>query len=458
MRNIPIVLFSLIPFILFAQPQQQVLDEVVAIVGNEIILKSEIISQMEQVEVPEGYSERDVECELLDQLLLQKMLLSRAKIDSLEISPIEVEEELDRRIRYFARQLGSMENLEKYYNKTEFEIKEEFRPAIRDIMLAQRMQEKVISKAKITPKEVKKYFESLPKDSLPYLSATVEVGHIVRYPKPSAAEREEAMKSLRDMRKRIVEGTDFSAMARLYSEDEGSAKKGGDIGEVNRSDLDPGFADAAFRLRKDSISGIVESQFGFHLIEMLERRGEVIRVRHILIRPKIKSASRQQARNFLDSLKEVVTTDTLTFAEAAILHSEDQLTRNNGGMLSNPNTGSARLSVDQLQEQLFYVVDTMKVGNIAGPVEYTDDMGQTAFRLIHLKMKTSPHRANLKDDYQQIQEVALQAKQEKIMQDWMVRNISHTFLKVSNDYMDCPSVKKYLEAQRKPITEKEKVH
>ncbi|MEX0968600.1 MAG: peptidylprolyl isomerase [Bacteroidia bacterium] len=440
-------LLLIISSVAFAQEKPrkgEVLDKVIAVVGTELILKSDIEAQMHQVELPEGLTEGEARCQLLNDLMQQKMLLNRANIDSLEVSEEQVSDEINDRINYFVSQIGSESALEEYYGKSIPEIREEFYDPIHEQLLIQMMQQKVIANTRITPSEVKAFYNNLPKDSLPFLSATVEAGELVRYPEPTAAEKEAAKNRLQELRDRIVKGESFETLAVLYSDDDGTAAKKGVVGAVKRDDLQPEYSAVAFRLSKDSVSQIVETQYGYHIIQLIERRGDIINTRHILIRPKITEEAREKTRQFLDSIRHQIVHDTLTFAQAATLYSQRSETRNNAGMLSDPASGASRLPVDKLDKSLFNVVDTMKAGEVSKPVAYQTVDNRLAYRLIYLKDKTPPHKANLKDDYQQIQEFALENKKIDRLMEWVEEYIPRTYVRVDSDYSHCEELQYWM--------------
>jgi peptidyl-prolyl cis-trans isomerase SurA len=421
-----------------AQPQKKLIDQVIAVVGNNIILQSDLENQYFQMLQQGGEENENSRCELLEELLFQKLLLHQAKLDSVKINDSQVESEMDRRMRYFIQQIGSEEKLEEYYGKSINAIKDEFREIIRDQLLIQQVQQKITGNITVTPAEVKSFFNKIPKDSLPFVNSELEVAQIVAYPKISNEAKDEARTKSEELRARVVKGESFSTLAVLYSEDPGSAKRGGELGFVERGVFVPEFEAVAFRLKIGQISEIVETTFGYHFMELIERRGERINIRHILITPKVGQDDLKKARHYIDSIRTlIINTDTLNFNEAAALFSDDKDTKYNGGLLVNPVNGTNRFEADQLDPSVFFTVDKMKVGEISQPVAYQMPGGKQAFRILYLKTRTEPHRANLKDDYQRIQDAALNDKQDKIIAKWIDKKMSTTYFKISDDYKSC---------------------
>lgn len=420
---------------------QRNIDEVVAVVGDEVLLRSEIEAQLAQMKDIKGEEGMKAKCFILEQLLQRKLLLSRAKADSLKVSNEQIEGELERRIAFFTSQMGgNTQKLEEYYNKSIVEIKNEFRPAIKEQLLTEQMQGKIGSGVEITPADVEKYFKDIPTDSLPYYNTEIEVGQIVYFPKITKEERRHAMEKIQRIREDIVGGAKFSTKAIVYSQDNGSAIKGGDLG-MQRADIYvPEFAAVAMKLKKDSISGIVETKFGFHIIQMIERRGEMVHVRHILIKPTLTEEARESGKKFLDSLRTSIQKDTITFQQAAYKFSEDEDTRNRGGMLVDMKTNSSKIPVDEMDAATFFAVDKLKVGEISDPVYFKTPDGREAFRILLLKSKTLPHKANLKDDYPKIKQIAQEAKKIEKMQQWYKKFISQTYVRINDKYTGCDNL------------------
>lgn len=415
-----------------------VIDEVVAVVGKHFVLLSDIENQYVQYKLQGGVqgSVPEMKCRILENLLFEKLMLHQAALDSVEVTPEQVESELDRRMRYFIGQFGSQEKLEKFYDKTVLEFKAELRKVITEQLKVDNVQGEITRNVEATPSDVRKFFKNIPKDSIPLIGSVVEVAQIVKKPPISFEEKFEVKERLRKLRERVLSGESFEALAVLYSEDPGSAKQGGDIGLHGRGELYPEFEAVAFKLEPGEISEVVETEAGFHIIQGIQRRGEYVRVRHILIRPKVSPVALAEARNFLDSIAGLIRNDSITF-EAAVQRFSTDPSKNNGGLLINQMSGSAQWPVDQLDPKVFFVIDKLEVGQISAPVLMEDEEGEEAYRLLKLLKRTQPHRANLEEDYGQIQEWATQEKKQQAIEEWIRRNAKKTYIKVYSDKWNC---------------------
>lgn len=436
MKKIFFIVLLVIPFN-FLLAQDKVIDQIVAVVGSKMIKLSDIENQYVQY-VLQGYIKNDTtyKCVLLEELLFQKLLLNQADIDSVTVTDKEVETDLDRRLNYFAKQLGGFDALEKFYNKTTLEIKKEFREIIEDQLLEQAVETKITTDVKVTPSEVKTYFNNLIPDSIPTIGSEVEVGQIVKLPTVSEDEKIKAKAKLTEIRDRIVKGEDFATLAILYSEDEVTAAKGGEVGFSDRGELDPDFEAAAFKLKEGEVSPIVLSEYGYHIIKLIERRGESINVRHILIVPKVATADLLAAKLSLDTVYDKLKADSITFEAAAKKYSDDA-SKNNGGIMVNTTTGTSKFEPDELDVSVFYIIDKLKPGEFSQPVPMKTDEGKQAYRILYLKTRTDPHRANMKDDYDKIQEAALAEKQNEEVKKWIKEKAAITYIYISKDYLGC---------------------
>lgn len=426
----------------------EVLDQVIAVIGDNIVLESELKKQSEQYE-QQGYDMgEDSRCFLIEELLYQKLLLHQAEVDSVEISENQVDSEMDRRLRYFIQQVGSKEKLEEYYQKSIVEIKEEFRGLIREQLLVQTMQSKITKNVKVTPSGVRSYYKSLPEDSLPLINSEVEVAHIVKFATISQEEREKAITKLKGLKKRIEEeGASFKTLAVLYSQDEGSATMGGELGFMGRGELVPEYSAAAFDLEEGEISDVVETSFGFHIIQLLKRKGQKANTRHILIKPEVSSGALKRAEEKLDSIRQqILNNDTVSFSGMAEKLSDDEATKFDGGIISNPNAGGTKFEMDQLDPRIFSIINELEEGEISKPTIMQNPGGRTGYRLLMLKTRTKPHRANLKDDYQRLQETALQEKKNEAIEDWMDKKINSTYVRINDEYQDCSFTNNWLKS------------
>ena len=429
-----LLISSLLLSLSLLSQNEVVLDEVIAVIGDETVTKFQLESRYAEM-ISKGMDITDnSRCEVFEDLLFSKMLLNQAKLDSLEVTENQVESELDRRMRYFINQFGSQEQMERTYKKSVSQLKDELRESVRDQLLMQSMQQEITAEVKVTPSEVETYYNSIPKDSLPLISAEVEVAHIVNYAKVPRAAVEDVKERLREFKERIQEGERFSTLAVLYSEDRGSATKGGEIGFVGRAEVEPEFAAAAFQLKDGQVSPIIETNYGFHIIQLIERRGTKVNVRHILLKPKLTQAAMDQSKEELDSIAKMIDQGEYTFEEAARKFSEDDDTKKNGGIIVNPYTASSMTAMDDLEPALFFVIDKMEEGDISAPVQIQNPRKKPGYRLIKLMKRTQPHRANLKDDYQKVKAAATSEKEQEVLKDWMGRTIGDTYIKLDEDY------------------------
>lgn len=438
-------LLVFLPFALFSQENGVVIDQVVAVVGGKIILQSEIELQYFQYRMQQGIkgSESGVKCSFLENMLFQKLLLNQAEIDSVEVTDAQVESELDRRLRYFISQFGSQEKFEEFYEKSVVEFKEEFREQVKEQLMVESIQGKITEDVKITPSEVREFYKSIPADSLPLINSEMEIAQIVKMPKISNEEKQRVAEKLNELRNRVLNGENFATLAILYSEDPGSAKKGGEIGLYGRGELYPEFEAVAYKLQKDEVSDIVETKAGYHIIQLIERRGEFINVRHILLRPKVSNLDLAKAKKELDSIAVLIDEGMYTFEEAVMKFSDDP-GKNNKGLIINPLTGTTMFEADQLDPKVFFVVDKLEIGEISAPVQFETEEGTNAYRLLYLSKRTSPHKANLQDDYSRIQEWALSEKESKVVQKWIREKAENTFIRITDDYRECEFVNNWI--------------
>jgi peptidyl-prolyl cis-trans isomerase SurA len=432
----------------FGQNQEQIVDQIAAVAGNKIVLKSEIESQYRLI-LNQGNSEdQNLRCRVADQLLLNKLLLNQAVLDSVEVSDGQIENELDRRINYMISQLGSQTRLEEYYEKSIPEIRDEFRPLIKDQLLSQNMQGNITRGITVSPADVKEFFNSIPKDSLPFINAEIEYAQIILNVPVGEAIKKEIKERLEKYRQRVLNGEDFSTLAILYSQD-GSAKNGGELGFVGRGDFVPEFESAAFRLRAGEVSEVVETKFGFHIIQMIERRGEQINVRHILLKPTYGIEEINATKAKADSLHGLISSNQATFGDVAQKHSSDTDSRYNGGNVVNPRTGIARFEADEIDPEVFFQIEKMSPGELSKPIQALSSEGNTAFRILFLKTRSKPHTANLQDDYQRIQEATQTDKENKALEKWVEQRKKTTYIYVADEFLSCPTMKRWVQSDNK---------
>ncbi len=436
-----IALFFAILFFVFIMPSKaqdaQIIDRIVAVVGQNIILQSDIESRYLEYRLQGGIkgSASDLRCEILEDLMFQKLMLNQAEMDSITVTDDQVNADVDRWMSYLVSQLGSQENLEKYYKKTMPEIREELVRARRENMLVEQVQQAMLSNVEVTPSEVKKYYHSMSKDSIPMVNTKYEIAQIVKKPPVTLDQKLEVKDRLYKMRKRILNGERFSTLALLYSEDPGSAKKGGELGFKGKGEFVPEFEAAAFNLRDGEISEVIETEYGFHIIQMIERRDDYVNVRHILMTVKVDPEALQVAYDELDSIAGLIRNDSLTFDEA-VRRFSDEKDRINGGILVNQATGGTLFDASELDQQISVVVNQMEVGEISDPVPMKTSDNKDACRLVCLRKKTEPHKANLKDDYTLIRDLTMQKKREEIINNWISNKSAKAYIKVCDEFKD----------------------
>ncbi|MBF8964699.1 peptidylprolyl isomerase [Pontibacter sp. FD36] len=442
-KNLALLLLSLITvFTATAQaPTQKKLDGIIAKVDNHVILRSELefsyLQYLAQNKQQPSEQNEPLKCEILKSMVQEKLLLARAEIDSVVVEEAAVTGELNRRIDYLASQVGGTERLEQYYKKSIKQLRDELRRTVRNQMVSEKMQRDITEKVTVTPKEVRRYFNQIPADSLPYFSSEVQLSHIVKYAEVSRQQKQAARQQLEALRERIVAGEDFATLAREYSQDPGSAEAGGELGFFKKKELVPEYEAAALRLEPGQMSNVIESMFGFHLIQMIERKGQEFNTRHILIKPATARVDVQDAIAALDSVRTLIVNDSISFAKAAKDFSDDKNTKDNGGTLMSRMTGSSYIPMDEVEPGIFFVIDTMKVGDVSKPVSFTTPDGREAARIIQLRYKSSPHLANLRDDYQKIAAAALAQKRDKAVDEWFRKNIDTVFIEIDPDYDRC---------------------
>jgi peptidyl-prolyl cis-trans isomerase SurA len=420
-----------------AQTSGVVADKIIARVDNYIVLLSDLERAYQSIyesgEVP-GPNSR---CEILQGLIVNKMLMAKAEIDSVVVEEAQVSGELSRRMRYFELQAGGAERLEQAFGKSVAQLREELREQVHEQLVVQRMQQEITSNISVTPAEVKRYFNRIPSDSIPFLAAEVQVGQIVRYPDISDSERLKAKGQLSALRSRIMAGEDFAVLAKEFSQDPGSKKQGGDLGWATRGQFAPEFEASAMTMEVDELSEPIETEFGFHLIQLLERKGDRFRTRHILIRSQSNDFDVARAERFLDSLRTRILSDTISFANAAKEYTDDQASKGSGGMFTDQGTGDVWVSTDALDPIIFFTIDSMKVGSVTKPIRFRTEDGQPAVRIIYYKAYKAPHYADLKGDYQKIYLAALNEKKTRVLREWLGKAKREVFIDVDPAYGGC---------------------
>ena len=419
---------------------QQIVESIVAVVGNEVIYLSDVEGQVVQLKAERDPTPvEDLRCRVFEDQMIQKLFLDQARIDSIEVSPENVEADLNSRLTEYIRRAGSEQALETYFNKSMAEIRKDLREMLTNQYIVQETQGTIAQDITVTPDEIKKYFNTIPKDSLPLVPRKVQLSIITVEPPDMEASKAEVRQRLLELRSRIINGESFSTLAILYSEDPGTAPKGGETGYTTRGELAKPYAEAAWALKKDVVSKIVETEFGFHIIQLIDRKGEMVNSRHILMRPKLSSEQTEWAILKLDSIATMIRTDSLTFQQAAMRYSSDKATRANGGKMvsANPSERVTWMTLDELSREVNLVVRNMKLGDISEPFRTTDPKGNNIYCIIRLDDEIAPHRVNMKEDYNYLSEAALRDKQNKTYQDWIAEKIKRTYIRVSDDFRDC---------------------
>lgn len=438
-KILALLLFMVVGSVIQAKAQnEKVVDEIVALVGSHPVYWSDVEAQFAQAR-SQGLAGDPfaLRCEIFENLVFQKLLVYQAEVDSLVVSDEQVAGELDRRLRYYIQQFGSQQKLEEFYDKSLDEFKNELREPLRLELLSQMAQGKIVDNVKITPNETREYFNGLRQDSIPLVPTEYEIGQIVKNPVVGPAQLKEAREKLAGLRARVLKGEKFSTLAVLYSEDPGSAAKGGELGLFSRGAMAPEFESAAFNLKnKNDISEIIKTKFGYHLLQLIERKGDFVNVRHILIIPKVSPDDLLLAAAKLDSVADKVRADSITFEKAAILYSDDP-GKVNGGLIQSQSSGNTRLAADELDPKVFFLIDKMKPGEISNSVPYTTEDGTQAYRVLYLKLRTDPHKANMKDDYNEIQQWALDDKKQKVVAKWIETKSKTAYIRMGNRFRSC---------------------
>lgn len=430
-----VLLLLLLPFLGQSQMVGVNLDKIIAKVDNYYILRSEVENLLVR---SQQQGQAIDKCQALESLAVQKLLVAKAEIDSVIVEPVMVENQLDSRMAEMVRIYGNEQNIVEQFNKSLETLKSEVRKQVSEQLTAQQMQETITEGLTVTPHEVKKFINTIPKDSLPTIPSEVEVGQLVRLAKLTVSQKDELIDRLNDIKKRIEAGEKFEKLAEEYSEDQGSKTYGGDLGWAKRGQMVPEFEATAMRLEPNELSEVVESDFGFHLIQLLEIRGQEYHARHILLRPEYSRLDMTDATNFLDSLRNFIVMDSIKFENAVSQFSEDENSKYTGGSLTDPNTGSNKMALDlSMEPNLYFTVDTMKVGSITKPLPYRSPDGKTGMRLLYLKKKYSPHTINIKDDYEKIREFALMNKRNVEIEKWFGDAIKEVYIKIDPDYNVC---------------------
>ncbi|MBS0025958.1 peptidylprolyl isomerase [Chitinophaga sp. 22321] len=439
--------------------QKLIADKIIGVVGDKIILKSDMDGALsdQQHNSPDGNLMPDAACKTLEMLISQKVMVLQAERDSLPVSDGDVEAQMENRIRYFEQMYGSKEKMKEVTGYSIYQLRERFRQPIKEGLLAQAMRNKIIEPVKVTPSEVKRFFDAIPKDSLKFYESELEIGTLVLTPKATREMDQYAIDRLLDFKKRVLnKESDFSSLAILYSEDP-SVKDNKGILSLNRNDKnswDPDFVAAAFRLKEGEISSPVKSQFGYHIIQMLKRSGDNITVQHIILRAAVTKSDLASNIAKLDSIRTSILSGRINFAEAVAKYSDAPSAKFDGGMLqSKTGDGSTLITIDQLDDpgerEIVMMLDTLKAGQISAPAQFTDESGRTSVRIVYLKTRSQPHRENLTDDYSRIQQRTLDIKRAEAINKWLIEKIPTFYVHVDDEYKNCNRISQWMSSLAK---------
>ena len=422
--------------------QNNVIDEVVWVVGDEAILKSDVESERLNAQYEGRKFDGDPYCIIPEQLAVQKLFLHQAEIDSIEVSEQEVLSRLEQQTNWLIDQIGSKEKMEEYYNKTSTQIREMLRENIRNGMTVEKMQREIVGDIKIVPADVRRYFKNLPQDSIPYVPTQVEVQIVTLEPKIPQEEIERVKKALRDYTDQINKGEiAFSTLARLYSEDEGTRRRGGELGFMGRGQLVPEYANVAFNLQDPKkVSKIVESEFGFHIIQLIEKRGDRINTRHILLKPEVEEKDLEASLLRLDSIAKDIRNAKFTFDEAATFISQDKDTRNNHGLMANPNSGTARFEMQELaqvSQEVAKTVEGLNVGEISEPFTMINNKGKEICAIVKLKARIDGHKATITEDYQRLKAIVQSKLGDEKLEKWIRDKQKSTYVRINENWAKC---------------------
>ena len=422
--------------------QSNVIDEVVWVVGDEAILKSDVESERLNAQYEGRKFDGDPYCIIPEQLAVQKLFLHQAELDSIEVSEQEVLSRLEQQTNWLIDQIGSKEKMEEYYNKTSTQIREMLRENIRNGLTVEKMQREIVGDIKIVPADVRRYFKNLPQDSIPYVPTQVEVQIVTLEPKIPQEEIERVKKALRDYTEQVNRGEiAFSTLARLYSEDEGTRRRGGELGFMGRGQLVPEYANVAFNLQDPKkVSKIVESEFGFHIIQLIEKRGDRINTRHILLKPEVEEKDLEASLLRLDSIAKDIRNAKFSFDEAATFISQDKDTRNNHGLMANPNSGTARFEMQELaqvSQEVAKTVEGLNVGEISEPFTMINNKGKEICAIVKLKARIDGHKATITEDYQRLKSIVQSKLGEEKLQKWIVNKQKSTYVRINENWAKC---------------------
>ncbi|MEP7267781.1 MAG: peptidylprolyl isomerase [Saprospiraceae bacterium] len=446
------ILFLLMLAFQLSTAQKQIIDKIVCEVGNEVILFSDLAEQIKLIESRQGVVKPEEKCYMLENMMVSKLLVHQAFIDSVVVSDNEIEAQLDARVERILESMGNdVTQFEAYYGKSVNDVKSDFREDLKNQLVAEKMKNTLMEDIHITPSEVKQYYNRIPKDSMPYLSSEVEVSEIVKFPVPNDSSKERAKDKLLKVQARLNAGEKFEDLAATFSDDLGSARTGGDLGWAKRGSFVAEYEAAAYNLEPGQYSSIIETEFGFHLIQLLELRGNTIHTRHILIKPVIEQVDLDLAKSQLVEARRLILKDSITFSQAVKKygHKKEQ-SYNNDGRITNPKSGDTFFEIRDLEPEVYFTLDTMKIQGISSPVELIAPTGEKYYKILYLNTRTDPHQANLKQDYAKFQGMAREAKKNDILVKWLEDHVSSTYVRIDPIFLSCPNVAQWLNKKDKP--------
>jgi peptidyl-prolyl cis-trans isomerase SurA len=424
----------------FAQQKPLILDKIVAQIGENVILKSDIESQKAQDIDSVKHKTLNQDCEILEKLLMQNLFLNQAELDSIKISDAQVDGEMENRLRVIEQQIGGRQKMEEFYNKTVTQIKNEFRPLIKKRLMTEEMQRQITGATNITPKEIEEYYKNLPSDSIPYINAKISIQQIVVFPKITQEDRQITINKLKDIREDIIKGKSFETQARIHSQDPGSALQGGQM-SASRGMMVPPFEAAVFGLKTGEISKVFETDYGYHIVQLLERKGDDYTCRHILLVPEFNRQSLTDASSKMEECYSKLKQNQITWEQAVLQYSNDNNTRHNKGIITNPITGEQGWSMEdlnQIDQQIFILTNALNAGDLTTPSLYFDfNEKKQGIRIVRLMNRIGPHKANLEQDYTLIQRATENDKKEKILSNWIKTKIGNAYIRIDKEYENC---------------------
>jgi peptidyl-prolyl cis-trans isomerase SurA len=440
-----LIVITFVLTVMSSQAQNiRVIDEIVAVVGENIVMRSELEAEYAQAQKDMEMYDGDLKCEVLNQLVIQKLYLHKGAVDSIYASDDRVADELDRRIKYYATQIGGEKKLEQYLGKSIAEYKEQMRSKVEEQMVTQQVQQGLVSAVKASPTDVRKFFADIPKDSLPEFGEEVELALVTMKPKPSPYAKQYALEKMTKLRKDIMLGVyEFDYAARANSDDKGTAINGGELGYFSRGQMVGAFERTAFKLPADSVSEIIETEYGYHILKLIDRKGEKVNARHILIKPLIVKSDLEGLKGQMQTLLEGIQKDSITLCHVANEYSTDNQTKDNCGFYVDPTTGSQQVPLAALDPVMIAKVSTLKVGEYTSPEPFEDFDGTSGYRFFYLKEKVPAHKANLKDDYQKVQALALEKKQEETVKDWVTEYKNGVYVRIDYKYENCEEMSQW---------------